>query len=259
MLSLLLAPCVPLAAHAQGAPGSQEQGPPGGEGQQRGRFRGNGAFGRIESISPTEIKLSAQDGSTVTIHLSPKTVFRVEQQPAKLEDLKVGANVFVRGTKNADSTWEAETVSAGMRGPGGAGGAGGPGGGGRPGGGPPPQMGKDFLAGTVKAIDGTKITILRLDNVTQTIEADENTSLSKHRESITLADVHPGDAVTIRGETKNGAFVPTRLSVVDPAQLERMKQFAGAGGPPAGTPPAAPAEKKPDPQPQQPPQPQERR
>ncbi|HKO03767.1 MAG TPA: DUF5666 domain-containing protein [Candidatus Acidoferrales bacterium] len=236
-LLLMMLPCGLLSARGQSAPGGQEQGPPGGEGQQRGRFRANGAMGRIESISPTEMKLSAPDGSTVTVHLSSKTVFRIEQQTAKLQDFKVGASVFVRGTKNADSTWDAESIS--VR-------SGGPGGGERPGGGgPPPQMGKDFVAGTVKAIDGTKITILRLDNVTQTIEADENTSLLKRRESITLADIHAGDAVTVRGETKDGAFVPRTLNVVDPAQLERIKQFAGAGGPPAGSPAAAPPEKKP--------------
>jgi len=238
-LALAFLLCGSLSARGQSAPGGQEQGPPGGGGPQRGSFRGNGAFGRIASILPTEMKLSAPDGSTVTVHLSSKTLFRLGQETAKLEDFKVGTNVFVRGTKTGDSTWDAETVSARNGGPGG------PGGSERPGGGPPPQMGKDFVAGTVKAIDGTKITILRLDNVTQTIEADENTSLLKHRESITLADIHPGDAVTVRGETKDGAFVPRTLNVVDPAQLERMKQFAGAGGPPAGNPPAPPPEKKP--------------
>jgi Domain of unknown function (DUF5666) len=242
VLALAFLLCGPLSARAQSAPGGQEQGPPGGGGPQGGRSRGNGAFGRIANISPTEMKLTVPDGSTVTVHLSSKTVFRADQQTAKLEDLKVGTNVFVRGTKNGDGTWEAETVSAGNRGFGDRGGAGSPGG---PSGGPPPQMGKDFLAGTVKAIDGTKITIVRLDNVTQTMEADENTSLLKHRESITLADIHAGDAVTVRGETKDGAFVPRTLNVVDPAQLERIRQFAGAGGPPAGNSPAAPPEKKP--------------
>ena len=228
VLVLLLLLCGPLCARAQDAPAGQDQGPPGGSGAERGRFRGNGAFGRIASISPTEMKLLAPDGSTVTVHLSSKTVFRIEQQTAKLEDFKVGTNVFVRGTKNGDSTWEAEVVSArnGERGA-------------------APAMGKDIVAGTVKAIDGTKITILRLDNVTQTIEVDENTSLLKRRESITLADIHSGDAVAVRGETKDGTFVPRTLNVVDPAMLERMKQFAGAGGPPAGNPPAPAPEKKP--------------
>lgn len=230
---VLLVPLVltaaPYVARAQNPSGGQEQGPPGEGGQQRRNFRGNGVFGRIQSISPTEIKLAAPDGSTVTVRLSSKTQFRIEQQAAKLEDFKVGTNVFVRGTKTGDYTWDAALVAVRN--------------------GPSPMMqgmGKDFVAGTVKAIEGTKITILRLDGVTQTIEADENTSLLKHRESITLADIHPGDGVAVRGETKDGAFVPRTITVLDPEQLERMKQFIGAGGPPAGA-TAPQGEKKPEP------------
>jgi hypothetical protein len=157
----------------------------------------------------------------------------MNQQPAKLEDFKPGTTVFVRGTKTGDAAWDAEVVSA------------------RSG---SSQMfqafGKDFVFGTVKSIEETKITIVRVDGGTQTIEADENTSLLKHRESITLADIHPGDAVAVRGETKDGAFVPRTINVMDPAQLERMKQIVGPGGPPpAGAPPLPPdkTDKKPDP------------
>ena len=178
------------------------------------------------------MKLSAPDGSTVTVHLTSKTVFRIEQQNAKLEDFKVGTAVFVRGTKTGDNAWEADVVAIRN--------------------GPPPAtqgtMGKDFIAGTVKSIDGTKITIQRLDNVTQTIELDENTSLSRHRESITLADVHPGDSVAVRGETKDGAFVPRSVNIMDAAQLERMKQFMNGGGGTGAGNPSPPPEKKPEPE-----------
>lgn len=186
-------------------------------------------MGRIASISPTEMKLSTADGGTVTVHLNSKTVFRVEQQSAKLEDLKVGTAVFVRGTKTGDA-WDAEVVAVRSGPP-----QGGPG-----------AMGRDFVAGTVKAIDGAKLTIQRLDGVTQTVELDENTSLSRRRESITLADIHPGDAVAVRGETKDGSFVPRNVNLLDPAQLERMKQFMNGGGGPGS--PAPPPEKKPEPE-----------
>jgi hypothetical protein len=216
------------APSGHGQPQGQPQGQPAPPGP-RGRFLGNGVFGRIESISPTEMKLAAPDGSAVTVHLTPKTVFRIGQDTAKLEDFKAGTAVFVRGTKAGDSTWDADLVSTRS--------------------GPQPMtqtLGKDFIAGTVKSIDGTKITILRVDNVTQTIELDENTSLMKRRESITLADVHPGDAVAVRGETKDGNFVPKTLSVVDPAQWERGRRIMGP--PASGNPPAPPPEKKPEPE-----------
>ena len=183
----------------------------------------------------------------MTVHLTPKTEFRMDQQPAKIDDFKAGTVVFVRGTKTGDSAWDAEVVAARSGGgpPGGR--AGGPGDG--PGG-PPPVMGKDIVAGTVRAIDGVKLTILRLDNVTQTVELDENTSLTRRRESITLADVHVGDAVAVRGETKAGAFVPRSLSLMTPEQLERMKQFMNGGGA-AGPGSSPPAENKPETKPPQ--------
>jgi len=215
--------------HAQTPPPNQDQGPPAEAGQQRRSFRGNVVVGKIQSISATEMKLGARDGSTVTVALSSKTQFRIEQQPAKLEDFKVGATVLVRGNKTGDYTWDAELVAVRT--------------------GPPsmtegsPGMGGNLVAGTVKAIEGTKITILRLDGTTQSIEVDENTSLQKHRESITLADIHAGDTVAVRGETKDGAFVPKTVNLLDPAQLERMKQFINTGGVP---PP--PGEKKPEPE-----------
>jgi preprotein translocase subunit YajC len=234
------------APSGQGQPQGQPDGQQGPGGQRGGRFRGNGVFGRIQSIAPGEIKIAAPDGSTVTVKISSKTNFRIEQQTAKLEDFKVGTAVFVRGTKTGDSTWDADAVSA-RNGPPPMTQGGGPGG---PGGGR-----GNMIAGTVKSIDGAKITIARLDNTTQTVELDENTSLSRHRESITLADVHPGDAIAVRGETKDGAFVPRSVSILDQAQLERMKQFMnsqGAGGPGGGNPPPQPPpDKKPDPQPQQ--------
>jgi len=249
LLASLALSCAPRAS-AQDAPAGQpppQQGEGGGGGPRGGggRFRGNGVFGRIQSASPAELKITTQDGGTVTVHLTPKTEFRMDQQPARVDDFKVGTVVFVRGTKTGDAAWDAEAVSARSGGgpPGGR--RGGPVAG--PGGGAMPVMGKDVVAGTVKAIDGTKLTILRLDSVTQTVELDENTSLTRRRESITLADVHVGDAVSLRGETKDGAFIPRSLNLMTAEQLERMKQFlngGGAAGP--GNPP--PAEKKPEPE-----------
>jgi hypothetical protein len=236
LTGLLPAPC--LAQQPDSAPPAGQNAPQG-EGAQRRTFRGNGIIGRIASIAPGEMKVSTPDGGTVIVHLSAKTAFRLEQQTAKLEDLKTGMMVFVRGTKADDGSWAAEAVSA-RTGPPGQGGG-------------PEAMRGEFVAGTVKAIDGTKITVLRLDGSTQTIEVDENTSLHKRRESITLADIHPGDAVISRGEMKDGAFVPKTLNVVDPEQLQRMRQFMGGGGPPSGTNPPPGANPPPAPNLQAPP------
>lgn len=209
------------------------QSAPEGEGPRRG-LRGNALVGQIQSITPGEMKIAARDGSTATVHLSAKTSFNFEQQPAKPEDFKAGMLVILRGTKSADGTWEAEAVSARTGPP-------------RQGGGNPEAVRGEFIAGTVKAIDGTRITLKRLDETTQTIEVDENTSLHKRRESITLADIRVGDSVISRGETKDGTFAPKSLNVVDPEQLQKMLQFMGGGGQSPGTnpPPALPPQTPP--------------
>jgi len=243
---ILLVPGRCLAQQPGSTASGGQAGPEGAGPQQRG-MRGNGVIGQIQSVAPGEMKISTRDGATVTVHLGAQTTFRLEQQPAKPEDFKAGMLVFVRGTKAADGSWEAESVAA-RTGPPGPGGEGRP----RPGGAGARPMPGDFVAGTVQAIDGTKITVLRQDKTTQTVEVDENTSLRKRRESITLADLHTGDSVIVRGETKDGAFVPKSLNVVDAEQLQRMLQFMGGGGAAGGAgspgkanPPAAPATQTP--------------
>ena len=46
-------------------------------------------------------------------------------------------------------------------------------------------------------MDAPKITVLRPDNVTQTLELNEETSLRKGRESVTMADIQVGDHVFV--------------------------------------------------------------
>jgi preprotein translocase subunit YajC len=77
------------------------------------------------------------------------------------------------------------------------------------------SYGKTMLMGKVTAIDETKVTILgAFDNAAHDFVADENTTFRKHREPITLADVHVGDVVHVDGAVKNGMFVATVVSLM---------------------------------------------
>jgi hypothetical protein len=96
-------------------------------------------------------------------------------------------------------------------------------------------MGKKFIAGEVKAIAETKLTIARVDGQSQDIEVDENTSFKRGKESITLPDIKAGDFVRGPGELKDGVFVAKELTVGRPNMRIR---FAGPDGPPAQNPPA---------------------
>jgi hypothetical protein len=148
--------------------------------------------------------------------------------------------VIVRGEENADHSVTAQTIA-------------GRSGGGAQGGRTLGEMGKDFVAGEVKSVDAPNLTIVRADKVTQTLELNEDTSLRRGRESITMADIQPGDHVVIRGAVENNAFVPKNVMVLSPEQwkqMEEMRKMAGIspdGNAPAGNNPA-PAPKSNPPQ-----------
>jgi preprotein translocase subunit YajC len=244
-LSLLLL-LVATAGYAQ-APAAGGQGqdqavsPEGGHRQRANDGPGQPLFGKITAINKDSMEIAKPDGSTATIKINDKTEFRKDRQPAKQEDFKAGDLVFIRGEENADHSVTALVVGArsggaqagpGGRGPGGGGGGMGFG-----------EMGKDFVAGEVKSVDAPKLTVLRPDNVTQTLELNEETSLRKGRDSITMADIQAGDHVVVRGGLQNNAFVPKNVIVLSEEQWKRMQEMGmmngrgPAGNAPAGTPP----------------------
>jgi ribosomal protein L21E len=170
-----------------------------------GRFQG--VRGTITAIAGNQLSLKTADGKAVTVNLTKDTQYRKDRQPAALADFKVGDAVMVAGDPAGENAWTARFVLT------------------RVGGGEREPMaeslGKRFIAGEIKAIDGTSLTILRPDGQTQTIQVDENTSFRKQEQSVTLADFKPGDHVFGRGEVKNGSFVPAVLNWGDPQAMGR--------------------------------------
>jgi hypothetical protein len=197
-------------------------------------------MGTIVSIDGDQIVVKPESGENVQVKLSAETRIRKDRADAKLSDFKVGDHIFVAGKLNEDKSLSAAMVGGGeMRGPG-MRMMGGPGG--QP---PSPEemqkmgLGTKFIAGEVKAIEETKLTILRPDNQTQTIEVDEGTSFRVGRgDSGTLADVKVGDRVFGQGELKNGVFVPQTLRVGGGGMMTRH------GGPEGGNPGAQPQQPK---------------
>jgi len=229
------------AAKAQDAPVAppDQQQAPSGQGQQGPRgARGDGPppfMGKITAMKGNSLELARQDGTTAIVMLTDKTEFRKDRQPAKAADFKVGDMIFVRGEENADKTVTAAVVAArNGNGPGdGGGGRGFRGGNGRAQMG---ELGKDYVAGEIKSVDTPKLTVLRSDNVTQTIELNEDSSLRKGRESITMADIQPGEHVIARGSMQNNVFVPTSVMILSAEQWQRMQEMgARRRGPDGGT------------------------
>jgi len=212
--------------------------------------RGRPVIGKISAIGPDSIEVTGADGNKVTLKLTSSTEFRKDRQPAKLTDFKVGDPVAVR-TDQADGKGTTALMVAtgqfGMRNGQGEG----------PGtlfaGGVFGSLGKDFVIGEVKAVDPPRLTIRRPDNVSQTLELNEETSLRRGRESVTMADIHVGDHVVARGAVENSVFVPKNLNVLSPDQWARIEEMmAGRGpgapnGPKAAASPTAPTPNAPEP------------
>ena len=228
-------------------------------------------LGKITAVHQGSLDVADTNGDTVTVKINGQTEFRKDRQPAKRTDFKVGDIIIVRGEENADHSWTAQAVSArsmnGPNGPNGRGGSGGPGGlGGRFA--QSETLGKDYVAGEIKSIEAPKLSVLRSDNVTQELELNEDTSLRKGRDSITMADIQVGDHLFARGGVENNVFVPKTVVVIGPQQWKRLqemgteargeggrqrRQQGGAGAPPAPATPADPgspasAPKPPEPQ-----------
>jgi hypothetical protein len=194
-------------------------------------------LGKITAVHQGSLDVADTNGDTVTVKINGQTEFRKDRQPAKRTDFKVGDIIIVRGEENADHSWTAQAVSArsmnGPNGPNRRGGSGGPGGlGGRFA--QSGTLGKDYVAGEIKSIDAPKLSVLRSDNVTQELELNEDTSLRKGRDSITMADIQVGDHLLARGGVENNVFVPKTVVVIGPEQWKRLQEMGaearGEGG-----------------------------
>jgi Domain of unknown function (DUF5666) len=209
---------VSLAVMAQDAP----QRPEGGGGGMMGR--GQGVGGTVTAIAGSDYTIKTEEGDVYKVTTTVNTRIMKDRQPAKAADIHVGDMLMIGGVVDA----KAKTVGAAfvavvdaeqvkkMR----------------------EDLGKTWVAGKVTAIDETKITIHRVDGVSQTIAVDENTSFRSRKESVTLADIKVGDNVNARGALKDGVFVAAELGVGGPGGGMMMqgggRRACGAGTGSAG-------------------------
>ena len=207
-----------LAFSVAGALAAQQDSPP--QGQEQGR-RGMGGpppvIGTISSVGVVRFDIKRPDGTTQTVMVNDQTRIRQRQegqeqpQEIKLEDLKVGDHVMVRGTPNADKQLVAMGVNrlteeqfqrfqsgGGPGGPGGGGGFG-PGGGG-------PRVG-----GEIVSINGNHIKVQSRRGGERVIVVNDQTTFMKEGKTITLKDLKVGDRIFATGQETNGQFVATEI------------------------------------------------
>jgi hypothetical protein len=192
---------------------------------------GENVVGKVTSTGKDSLVIAPlAGGDAVTVKVSDTTRVTKERQPVKFSDIKTNDMVFARGQLNGTAMTAAiigvitpemaQRIQQGGFGMGrGNGGGRGFGGGAGAGEFNRDDLGKKFIAGEVKAINETKLTIARPDGQTQEIEVDENTSFKRGNESITLPDIKVGDFVRGAGELKNNIFVPKELAVGRPPRM----------------------------------------
>ncbi|HEY6307066.1 MAG TPA: DUF5666 domain-containing protein [Candidatus Angelobacter sp.] len=226
------------------------QGQPQGRGGGRAFPPGETVLGKVTSASKDSLVVAPlAGGDAVTVKVSDITRVTKDRQPIKLTDIKMNDVVFVRGQLSGGTMAAAmvgvvnpEMVQRIRQG----GGIGrGNGGGEGTGGFNRDDLGKKFIAGEVKAINETKLTIARPDGQSQDIEVDENTSFKRGNESITLPDIHVGDFVRGPGELKDTIFIAKELAVGRPMRMRTGESGGGAQqnlpGNPSADKPSTPA------------------
>jgi hypothetical protein len=226
---------------------AQQDSPPPEQGQGR---RGMGGpppvMGTITTVGAVSFDIKKPDGTTQTVMVNDQTRIRQRQegqeqpQELKLEDLKVGDHVMVRGTPNADK----QVVAMGVNrvteeqyqrflsggGPGGGGPGGGQGGGrGGFGGGEGmgPGGGGPRVGGEIVSINGNQIKVQGRQGE-RTIVVNDQTTFTKQGQTITLKDLKVGDRIFAMGKEANGQFVATEV---------RSGRPGGGRGGPGGPPP----------------------
>ena len=64
--------------------------------------QGGRAMGVVESVTADRIVIKATDGHSVAFTLTPRTRFFQGEQPARLEDVRVGQRAVVHGRRDGE-------------------------------------------------------------------------------------------------------------------------------------------------------------
>lgn len=207
-----------------------------GQGRGPGQMRpGDNVAGKVTVVTADSVTIAPMNGGDpVTVKTGENTRIMKQREPIKLSDIKINDAVVARGHLSGNSmdafmvaVVNPEMLQRLQQGGGFGMGAGAGGGAGR-GQFKPEDWGKTFVAGQVKAINETTLTISGPENQTINVEVDENTSFKRGQESITLADIKPNDFVMGQGEVKDGVFVVRELMV----RVGHMFRGGQPGGPP---------------------------
>lgn len=139
--------------------GAQGRGPGG------PRRAGGGVRGTVTAVSGANVMVKDEAGTTWTVITTDNTRIMRSQQVTPISSVQAGDELMAMGMPDADKhelhAMMVMDVSAADVAKAKA------------------DMGKTYIVGRVTAIDDTKVTVMRTDKVSQTINLDETTSLHK--------------------------------------------------------------------------------
>jgi len=168
---------------------------------------GNTVRGTVTASSPNAFSIRTDEGETWKVLYSANSRIVKDRGPVKPTDIHAGDMLIATGNVDTKAhtvgaallfSLDADDVRKAREG-----------------------LGKTWTAGKVKAVDlgdTPKITLDRLDGVTQTFFVDENTSFQHRHESITLADIKAGDSVRAEGHLSGKLFLATSVHLFIPGE-----------------------------------------
>ena len=145
----------------------------GGDAPQMNMGAGRMVRGTVTVVAPDKLTLKTEQGDLYTVALTPNTQLRHGRDAMKIADVHVGDGAGAMGeldqpNKTVHALFvtvvSAEDIKKARE-----------------------AMGKTFISGTVTAIDETKLTIKRSDDVVQVIQVDEDTSFRKGGRGMQMA------------------------------------------------------------------------
>ena len=175
--------------------------------------------GTITAVSADKLTLKTETGDVYTVALTPNTQLRHGRDQMKIADVHVGDGVGAMGeldqpNKTVHALFVAVVSAEDLKKARDA-------------------MGKTFISGTVTAIDETRLTIKRTDNVVQVIEVDEDTSFRKGGRAMAMAlggDAGLGAGGGYGGGRRNGGGPGGGQGAAGTAQGGAGTQGARQGG-----------------------------
>ncbi len=195
----LLLLLLPLAVRAQDGP------PQGDDDQGWSQFtRDNTLRATVTAALPQgkdhgSFAVKTDSGQLWKVLYGPNSRFIRDRQPARAADIHLGDMLFAAGNLDAGKKTIGAAVLIGIDGEevrkareG---------------------LGRTWSAGKITSIAGRHIEVQRLDGAAQTISVDENTSFQQRHDSVTLADLRPGEGFRADGHLQGGAFLATTIHV----------------------------------------------